>query len=318
LTLFHRLELPDINWDINGRHWTYDEALLRSHPTPLPERGSSATSNMLQPYTELAFTTDTADGVVSCNFYCRSIGSSFTLVVHRSALRRKYNSVVGTRQMPGSLVDLQEPSVPWSEWGPENTRWVNAEPSQRWICYVHGHRLAVLEAKPNQGDGRSSATLYDSDEDDEQTHQRRLALIKAHLAHIQLGGSSSDYSHMSPADQTLFISDNEDTGYQYLRVFDFNPRSVRRALVEGRLPVGKPDIGCKRRAIQGQILVKDPSVLQERISTNLPYLETTVRLRDIGLSGKKRQIEGVMMNAETIMIMMSHSSWTDGVEVLTV
>jgi hypothetical protein len=287
---------------MNGRRWTYDEALLRSHPTPLPERGSSATSSMLQPHTELAFTTDTADGIVSCNFYCRSIGSSFTLVVHRGALRRKYNSVVAT-QKPGSPVEPQGPSVPWPEWGPENTRWVNAEPSQRWICYVHGHKLAVLEAKPNQGDGRSSATPYDSDEDDEQAHQRRVALIKAHLSHIRLGGSSSDYSHLSPADQALLVSD-EETGYQYLRVFDFNPRGVRRALVEGKLPVGKPDTACKIRVVQGQMLVKDPSVLQEKIFTNLPYLETTVRLRDIGLAGKRRQIEGVMMNAETIMIMM--------------
>jgi hypothetical protein len=286
---------------MNGLRWTYDEALLRSHPTPLPEHGSPAT---LQPHTELAFTTDTTDGIVSCNFYCRSIGSSFTLVVHRSALRRKYNSVVAAHQRPGSPVEPQEPSVPWSEWGPENTRWVNAEPSQRWICYVHGHKLAVLEAKPDQGDGRTSATPYDSDSDDEQTHQRRLALIKAHLAHIRLGGSSLDYSHLSPADQALFMSDDEDGGYQYLRVFDFNPRGVRRALVEGKLPVGKPDTTCTMRVVQGQMLVKDPSVLQERIFTNLPYLETTVRLRDVGLAGKRRQIEGVMMNAEAIMIMM--------------
>jgi hypothetical protein len=109
---------------------------------------------------------------------------------------------------------------------------------------------------------------------------------------------------MSSADQALFTSDGEDTAYRYLRVFDFNPRAVRRALIEGKLPVGKPNTSGKKRALQGQMIVKDPSILQETIETNLPYLETTVRLRDIGFAGKRRQIEGVMMDAESIMIMM--------------
>ena len=336
LVLFQRLELPYTGWELNGRLWTYDEALLRSHPTPLPEQGSPATCSTLRPHTELPFTTDESDGIISCTFYCHSVGSSFTLVVHRSALRRKYKTEGETPKVPGSLPQTEEPLVPWLEWGPENTRWINTEPSPRWICYVHGHRMCVLESKSEQYDGRSSALLYDSDDDDEGTHARRLELIQKHLAHIKQGGSSGDYSHMSAADQTLFMSD-EQSRYHYLRVFDFNPRGIRRALAEGKLAIERPDATGKKRASQGQILVKGPSVFCENIETRLPYLETTIRLRDVGLAGKRTNIEGVMMNAESIMIMLvsdpflsvyeklclsphlqSHSSWSDGVEVLTV
>jgi hypothetical protein len=65
--------------------------------------------------------------------------------------------------------------------------------------------------------------------------------------------------------------------------------------------------------------VKEATIAKGRIQTQLPYLDTTVKLRKIGLGDRRRKIEGVMMNGECIVIMMAdRESRTDGVEVLNV
>ena len=300
MTLVQSLCLPSVKGEEGGATWTYDDALLRCHPTPLPSTDSAASSSTLRPHTNLPFTTDEEDGIVSCTFYCHSIGTSFTLVVHRSALRHPYNEHIEPRVMLHAGQQVKRKLIAWSEWGNENTRWINAEPSQRWICYVHGHRLAVLERKNRLFDGRTSQ--YDSDDENDPIREKRLTLIQRHLERIKLGASSTDFSYMSAEEEDLFMSDDAP-GYHYLRVFDFNPRLIRRKAAEGKIRIEDPEATCEARARRGQTLVINPSLFQTYV-TSLPYLETTVRLRDLRLGTKRENIEGVMMNAESIMIMM--------------
>ncbi|KIM28850.1 hypothetical protein M408DRAFT_329282 [Serendipita vermifera MAFF 305830] len=321
LTLVQRLLLPSVKGAEGSMTWTYDDALLRSHPMPLPQDCPAASRSTLAPHTELPFTTDEEDGIVACTFYCHSIGNSFTLVVHRSSLRRVYNEDTEPRIITRAGKVIQERLIPWSDWGPGNTRWINTEPSQRWICYVHGHRLAVLEQKGGRLDDLltdiSMLSEPSDDDDDDPVQQRRSTLIRDHLERIRDGKSSTDFSYMPPEDEEI-IMDDDSSGYHYLRVFDFNPRAVRRIASIGTIPTADPKATCKTRARKGQMLVTESSAFQ-RYVTSLPYLETTVRLQDLELGGKRNQIEGVMMNAESIMIMMSHSFGAQqGVDILTV
>lgn len=41
--------------------------------------------------------------------------------------------------------------VPWSEWGPQNTRWFEMEMLSSWICYTYGSRFIYLESEPESG-----------------------------------------------------------------------------------------------------------------------------------------------------------------------
>jgi hypothetical protein len=54
--------------------------------------------------------------------------------------------------------------IPWSEWGPQRTRWIAGVPSARWICWVHGHRLAEIEEweAPRRGRGLLRRRLADA------------------------------------------------------------------------------------------------------------------------------------------------------------
>lgn len=331
LVLVQRLLLPSVRGEDGGAVWTYDDALLRSHPPPVPASGYATSSSTLRPHTELPFTTDESDGIVSCTFSCYAVGSSFTLVVHRSALRHAYNEDVEPRSTFRAGRQIRERLIPWSDWGPKNTRWISGSTSSRWICFVHGFRLAVLEPKHGELDGVTPDILSDSDDEEESALQKPLVLMTNHLERLELDAPSTDSSYMTSEDRTPSIND-DGPGYHYLRVFDFNPRAVRRAITEGKTPVD-PKATCESRARIGQTLVTGSSLFQ-RYVTSLPYLETTVRLRALELEGKREHIEGVMLNAESIMIMMvsriinlrihtslpgqSHSSWANGVEVLTV
>ena len=183
----------------------------------------------------------------------------------------------------------------------------------RWICYVHGHRLAVLEQRPKINDGRSELT---SDEEEKNTRRRLWPLVKRRLAR-RLGKQSDDEVDLLPEEEE-YLSVRDPQAFYALRVFDFNPNHVRKAEID-EITEGLPGTLLMKRVGRGNLLVKEPTIAKGKIQTRLPYLDTTVKLRKIGRGDRGRRIEGVMMNGECIVIMMADRlSRTDGVEVLNV
>lgn len=274
--------------------------------------------------------TDESDGIIACTFHSATILNSFTLIMHRSALLRLYNEELPPRETTRNGIRERERLVPWSDWGPDNVRWLDVECSMRWICYVHGHRLAVLEHRPRRSDGRFEAS---SEEEEKMSREKLWPLIKKRLAQ-RLGRQSDDDLDLLPEEEEYFNIDDNQTFYT-LRVFDFNPNHVRRAEVDETIAECLPAAPLLSRVNRGKLLVKEPTVMKGKIQTRLPYLDTTIKLRKVGLGPRRRRIEGVMMNAECVVIMMvcyirlvdstlisslqaDRQFRTDGVEVLNV
>jgi hypothetical protein len=387
--------------------WAYGDINARLHPPPSsssvphrPKYPSSFPGN-----TALPFETDTDEGIVVYSMrllHTRANVSDFTLVVHRSALinprgwsdaelSRAIENAEGLPPWSGmttgnpleqegvgrsyqaldGLFNLGEFSVPWKEWGPKHTRWIDGVRSARWICWVHGHRFAEIEEwepprrpsrrGPVQPDGTDESSLA------EQAARRVIhRAIRAYkhnqareaspgmedvsgLTATVLGGEDV---HMEEEDEREDIEDESWEAYiepnispfletmaeddqaelldalrkvyefppanpaLYLRVWDFNPRAVRRALREGSewsLPVASdvlppPDVAVER----GPVVVverglKPPSPMpmggdgdgDERGGTCLPYILSTVKL-DVPAERSNRR--GVVVDGEHVIL----------------
>lgn len=296
LVLLQRFVLPRLTGDEDERPWSYDEALLRAYPNPSPSNIKSAPSKV--PPTKLTFATDDDDGIIACTFESHSRPKGFTFVVHRSALLRVYDEDTPPLVTFRKGVRGLEKFVPWSEWGSQYTRWLDVECSLRWICYVHGHRLAVLEKKRKKFDGNGTYYYDEDDPEAKAKYERFRDFIQAAKQ------TSSPVMHLTE-DQRLQVFDiSPDENYAYLRVFNFNPTEVKRAIAEGSATIGQAGTDPEERCDKGQVLVLGEGYCMGRIETSLPYLETTVRLREIGYAGRRGHIEGVMMNGESIIMMM--------------
>jgi hypothetical protein len=310
LNLLQRLMLPKVTEDEGERPWVYEDALLRSHPNPPSLRKTQTPPGPVSVHTELPFATDETDGIIVCTF--QSGTSSFTLITHRSSLIHPYNTDIPPQTTPEGQVFR---FIRWSDWGPSNCRSIKAQNSMHWICYVHGHRFATLEPRTIKHDGRSR-TVYDSEEEDDPFVKKALSAVRRQIDRMlkrnEKSTTSDEGLDLVPPEEDEVSAEEDDahsvltpgtTGFYALRVFDFNPRNILTAKANG-IPTIKPDSLSKERVNKGQLLVEDPSLLRDRIPTTLPYLETTVRLRDIGLEGKRRKVEGVMMNGECVIFMM--------------
>jgi hypothetical protein len=225
---------------------------------------------------------------------------------------------------------------------------LDVECSLRWICYVHGHRLAVLEKKKKKFEFHSKDLFGkggDKDKDeikvdhlenlgvdmdfyfhdgDELETKYNFELFREWMIRAKESDTFPPDAMMSLTQDELlqWFDINPDGSFAYLRVFNFNPLDVKRAIIdesgsestgsaveatingERKAIRGSPGMDPEERCGKGQILVLDESIRQDRIKTSLPYLETTVRLRDIGFAERRQHIEGVMMNAECIIMMM--------------
>lgn len=130
--------------------------------------------------------TDRDDGIVVFSLGCQGrIGNDrhepspqdYTLVVHRSSLVRSHVPEENEVQEPlaWSQSDLSvratPRTVPWEEWGPQNTRIIEERRPTRWICWVHGHRLVEVQdfAPPR---------TYQIPKRSPKTRQSKLALVK--------------------------------------------------------------------------------------------------------------------------------------------
>jgi hypothetical protein len=303
LNLLQRLLLPKVTRDEGA----FQDALLRSHPNPPSLRTTQTPPGPVSVHTELPFATDETDGIIVCTFW--SGVSTFSLIIHRSSLVHPYNTDIPPRTTPeGQAFRL----VPWSDWGPSNCRSLKAQNSMHWICYVHGHRFATLELRTKKHEEREG-TVHDPKEEDNPFVKKALSAIRR-----RINRTLKRKEKAKTLDQALDLvppeeedSEEEDaqgtfipgiTRFYALRIFDFNPRNIRTAKANG-IPTIQPDSPSKERVNSGQLLVEEPSLLQDVIPTALPYLETTVRLKDIGLDGKKKRVEGVMMNGECVIFM---------------
>jgi hypothetical protein len=297
LNLLQRLLLPKIT----GDEAVYQHALLRSHPSPLSLRTTQTPPGPVSVHTQLPFTTDETDGIIVCTFW--SGMSTFNLVTHRSSLLHPYDMDAPLQTTAhGQSFRL----IPWSDWGPSNCRSLRLLNPLNWICYVHGHRFATLELRIIKAEERSRPV------DDHK--QKNGPLVKKALSAIRrrINRTLKRKEKTKTSDEALDLvppeeedSEGEDltpgtTGFYALKVFDFNPRNIRTAKANG-IPTIQPDALSKERVNSGQLLVEEPSLLQDVIPTALPYLETTVRLKDIGLDRKKKRVEGVMMNGECVI-----------------
>ena len=79
--------------------------------------------------------------------------STYLLLLPWSTLRR-----LVTREK----LSRHGPSIPWSEWGPSNTRFIalNHGISNVWVCHTYGTKCAMASG-PIQGHYYSSVKLYD-------------------------------------------------------------------------------------------------------------------------------------------------------------
>lgn len=294
LKLFQRLILPSITANEDGTLWTYEQALLRAYPPPTwPD---SCNGYYEAPESNYPFKADEDDGIIACSF--QSERSNFTLFVRRSALLVPYFGDAAPVGIFNKGRREYVHVIPWSQWGPENTRWIPVHCSMRWICYVYGYRVAVLEPDPPV---RINGSL-DPDEDDPILLQQQ-ELIRSHVNRAANGASSLDMSYLTQ-DELATIGINFSIRPRALRLLDFNPRAVARAQDDAAFARGDPLSVAKERAGRGQLLVETESNFQERFSTNLPYLETTVKLHKLGRSNA-HNVEGVMINANSLILLTS-------------
>lgn len=145
-------------------------------------------------------------------------GHTFTFLIHRSALLELFRSAPAT-------------AVPWSQWGPNISRWLPADGlPTRWITTTSGQRcVSIMEDAPS---------------------------------------SPSEYY-----------------------VFDFNPHSVRVALMEGvKAYMTEED----RRMVCTSSTTIDPAfAFAEEVSSCLPYVVTE--------SKERYAFDGVLLDEERVL-----------------
>ena len=312
-------------------------------------------------------------------------GSDFTLVTHRSALinprgwseaelsrviedakERPFWSDMGSGEPVGvgrlfeeifGSPNLDKIQVPWREWGPKHTRWIDGVRSTRWICWVHGHRLAEIEEwePPRRPLRRGLAQLDGIDESSLAEQRAKRVITKAirvfkdketHEASPSTDGVSTtsltgtvtmdmeedEWEDVEDDSWDAFIEPNispfldtmieEDQAellealrkvYEcppanpalYLRVWDFNPRTVRRALGEGTewsLPVVSdthptPDVAVTRGPVV--VVERGGKPVKDEPGTCLPYILSTVKL-DVPVDRSKKR--GVVLDGEHIIL----------------
>jgi hypothetical protein len=326
LRVLHRLMLPVQEPGPGGLQWKYDDIHARLHPLPSSSVPHRAKYSSAHPGSAmLPFETDAEDGIVVYSLRLVNTGTDqrmdFTLVVHRSALinprgwssvelshaienaderplwsdmkaRTSAKEVIGGQyKMLFDLFDFRKVHVPWREWGPKHTRWIDGVRNARWICWVHGHRLAEIEERepPRRASRRSHAQ---SSNESRGAYQRAEKMVDRVARVFQ-----RKYEALTPPDDPAL----------YLRVWDFNPRAVRRALgtgVEWSLPAGSD-----ARPSPGVAVEHGPTVVVERGAkpgpvdgapgTCLPYILTTVKLDVAADRSTKR---GVVMDGEHVIL----------------
>ncbi|KAG9054943.1 hypothetical protein FS842_003720 [Serendipita sp. 407] len=299
--LLRRLLLPRVSTDDDLGPFMYEEALLRAYPSPrYPASSQNPYGKDVHP-TDYPFTTEESDGIVACVFHT-SGPSHYSLFAHRSALLHPYGD-------PDSNHRSVAPLIPWSEWGPDNVRWLDIECSMYWICYVHGHRVAVLEKRQDTSSGNVSK--------DEDPLLYRQIQLRQEIGQRMIEDNSvgAILSELSEEEQSLFAMDL-DSRFFSLRVLDFNPRAIRRLKTDANISSISPTTPIRERAGRGQLLVTEPSKMNDIVETRLPYLETTVRLHDLEFIDPWRRVHGVMINGECLILLLSaHESESSGVYV---
>lgn len=396
LRLLHRLMLPAQKPEAEDGRWAYGDINARLHPPP-----SSSVLHRPRyssPYpgsATLPFETDPEEGIVVYSMrllHTRANVSDFTLVVHRSALinprgwseaelSRAIENAEGLPPWSGmqvrksvegedgggqvmerfELFNLDRFTVPWNEWGPKHTRWIDGVRSARWICWVHGHRFVEIEEwEPPRRPLRRNPAEWDGTEESSVAEQEAKKVInkairayKNRLAREAFPDKDDDPSltggtvlegevvymeedeweeveddswdayiepNISPFLDTMAEEDQAELlealrkVYEfpppnpalYLRVWDFNPRAVRRALSEGSewsLPVASdalptPDVAVDR----GPVVVVERGgkpIEDDEPGTYLPYILSTVKL-DVPVDRLTRR--GVVLDGEHVIL----------------
>ena len=336
----------------------------------------------------MPFETDSEDGIVVYSMrllQTRANVSHFTLVVHRSALinprgwseaelsrvienaeglppwsgtkaGKPMEGEAGSQAEEGSeLLNLDETYIPWRQWGPKHTRWIDGVRSARWICWVHGHRLAEIEEweQPRRPLRRIPAQRDRTDESRlaEQAAKRVINRAVRAYKNNQAREASPGTDDVSSRGEVVYIEEDDDDWedveddswdayiepnispfldtmveedqaellealrkvYEfppanpalYLRVWDFNPRAVRRALGEDRewsLPVASDTLPTPGVAVdRGPVVVveRGGKPLEDEPGTCLPYILTTVQL-DVPVNRSTRR--GVVLDGEHIVL----------------
>ena len=396
LRLLHRLMLPVQKPDAEDGRWAYGDINARLHPPP----SSSVLLNRPKYSpggTTLPFETDPEEGIVVYSMrllHTRANVSDFTLVVHRSALinprgvskaelSRTIENAEGLAPWSGmqarkpvegeaegqsgerpeerfEVFNLDEVTIPWKEWGPKHTRWIDGVRSARWICWVHGHRFMEIEEwepprrplrrSPAQWDGTEESSLVE--EGAKRVINKAIRAYKNKLARDSSPGSDDDPSPMGTTaleDEVVYMEEDgwedvEDDSWDayiepnispfldtmaeedqaellealrkvyefpppnpalYLRVWDFNPRAVRRALSEDRewsLPVASDALPTLDVAVdRGPVVVveRGGKPIEDEPGTYLPYILSTVKL-DVPVDRSTRR--GVVLDGEHVIL----------------
>ena len=349
--------------------WTYADISARLHPPPSSSVLHRPKYSNLHPggAATLPFETDPEDGIVVYSMRLLHTGTpDFTLVVHRSALinprgwseaelsraienakaRPFWSDMKLRKPVKGGveLLELNTVSLPWKEWGPKHTRWIDGVRSARWICWVHGHRLAEIEewepqlteeqnleeqrakkmikrairaykrkqaraASPGTDSAPSPAgavlrgEVISTGEDDWEDAEDDSwdASIEPNLSSALDAMEEEEQAELMEALAKVYISLPANPAY-YLRVWDFNPRSVRRALGKWSLPVAPdmsptPDVAVTRGSVV--VVERGGKPVEDEPGTCLPYTLTTVKL-DVPVDRSKKR--GVVLDGEHIII----------------
>ena len=381
----------------DGR-WAYGDINARLHPPPSssvlhrPKYPSSHPGS-----TTLPFETDPDEGIVVYSMrllhpralQTRTNESDFTLVVHRSALinprgwseAELSRTIENTEELPlwsgmkaGSPMDeeaegqyeegvesfhLDELSIPWNEWGPKHTRWIDGVRSARWICWVHGHRFAEIEEwepprrplrrNPAQWDGTDEPSLaeerakrvinkaihaykqrqtgeaspgtddvssligtvlrgkvvdMEEDEREEVEDDSWDAYIEPNISPFLDAMAEEDQAELLEALRKVYEFPPPNPAL-YLRVWDFNPRAVRRALGEDKewsLPLASdvlptPDVAVDRGPVV--VVERGRKPTGDEPGTYLPYILSTVKL-DVPVDRSTRR--GVVLDGEHVIL----------------
>lgn len=136
------LELPGLR---SGAHVIQAcHLLLRSDPNDATNRTSTTGQGGME--SRRAFYPSSDERIIVFSFTVTQLGTdnlaftehNFSVVIHTPTLLR----IVRTTSLP-EVADL--PSIPWQEWGPDATRWIDRRFLNGFVNDVHGQRYLTAE-----------------------------------------------------------------------------------------------------------------------------------------------------------------------------
>lgn len=200
-------------------------------------------------------------------------------------------------------------TIPWESWGPQNTRWFRERLSTDWQHALYGYRTVDTVPAPQLMPNIYTLPINTPDiQGSELANAALAAYINTDADEIDEFGEWS--RHPGPA-------------HRRIRVRDFNPYSIRRALNEKEESPSSSPSACssRRRIVTEPSVTSSFGVFEYDIISSLPYVEvlsSRLEVVDGELRGGYDVTDAMMDDSRVLLLKRSIAGGLRGIDVLTV